>query len=227
MRKRKARIPAPGARTRYVIGIDEVGRGPLAGPVTVAAVLVPSRFPFEPPCERARLRDSKRLSAERREAWFSFLTGSPAVSYAIASVSPARIDRVNITRAANAAATAAFRSLARRHREKVRQAAVVSDAGLHVDTKTIMESGVSGRVSSLVKGDERVQAVAFASILAKVTRDRLMERFHSRYPAYGFATHKGYGTPAHIRSIRAHGPCAIHRLTFIRRCGTMDADVRL
>jgi ribonuclease HII len=221
MRKPKARIPIPGAQTKFIVGIDEVGRGPLAGPVTVAAVLVPASFPFRVPFGRTDLRDSKRLSAEKRRAWFTFLKSVPSMRYAVVSMSPRSIDRMNISAAANEAATRAFGTLAARYGRAVRNSTVLLDAGLRIDRGILIKYGLLGRTQSLVKGDERVQAIAFASIIAKVTRDRFMELLDTRYPSYGFAAHKGYGTRAHIRAIRVHGPCPIHRLTFLRKVGRM------
>ena len=221
MKKRNARIPVPGAQTKFIIGIDEVGRGPLAGPVTVAAVLVPAAFPFRAPFGRTDLRDSKRLSGEKRDAWSAFLKSAPSVRYTVVSIPPSAIDRMNISAAANEAATRAFGALATRYRKAVRGSTVLLDAGLHIDRGILMKYGLLERTQSLVKGDERIQAIAFASIIAKVTRDRALVLLDRRHPGYGFAAHKGYGTRAHIQAIRTHGPCAIHRLTFLRKVGRM------
>lgn len=221
MQKQNARIPVPGAQTKFIVGIDEVGRGPLAGPVTVAAVLIPASFPFRVPFERAELRDSKRLSAPKRNAWSTFLKSVPSVRYVVVSMSPSAIDRMNITAAANEAATRAFGALAARYGRAVRGSTVLLDAGLRIDRGILMKYGLLGRVQSLVKGDERIQAIAFASIIAKVTRDRALVLLDKRHPGYGFGAHKGYGTRAHIRAIRKHGPCPIHRLTFIRKYASM------
>ena len=185
--------------------------------MTVAAVLVPRKFPFEEPLRASRLRDSKKLTAEQREEWFKFLIASPHVLYAISSVPPARIDCVNITRAANKAATAAFKMLASKSPRKAQKSAILLDAGLALDPAALKAFGIAVMPKALVKGDEKIQAIAFASIIAKVTRDRYMKRLHRKHPAYGFDIHKGYGTSAHIRALRARGPSPIHRLTFIKK----------
>lgn len=200
-----------------MVGIDEVGRGPLAGPVTVAAVTATEAFWRSAAALPVPLRDSKRLSPRQREAWFRHVRTEAVrgtVRYALAGVSAPVIDRVNVTRAANRAATRAFKRLVSSMEYKVSGVNVILDGGLYLnkirDTKYKILN-----TNTVVRGDERFPAVALASIIAKVSRDRTMGRFHKRFPAYGFHIHKGYGTPRHLRALKKHGPSKIHRLTFI------------
>ncbi|MEK7512998.1 MAG: ribonuclease HII [Patescibacteria group bacterium] len=200
----------------YLVGIDEVGRGPLAGPVTVAAVLVLRRFvPREP--FRTPLRDSKRLSAVQRERWYKEIRRERRLAAAVSSVSARSIDRWNVTEAANRAAESAVRKLFRSFPREMRDASIFLDGGLFLKPRFLRSIGVRNGPVTLIRGDERVTAITLASIVAKVTRDRYMVRLGERYPAYGFAVHKGYGTPQHFRALRVRGRCPAHRLTFCRR----------
>ena len=195
---------------RYMIGIDEVGRGPLAGPVVVAAVLIPIGFRPRKRGKRPALRDSKQLTARERELWREYLALHPKVRYAVALVHPKKIDNVNISRAANEAALRAFKSLTKTYELKAKSYAVCLDGGLYLG------NGRARRPAhTLVKADERIPAVAMASIFAKVHRDRMMVRLAEQYPGYGFERHKGYGTKSHYAALRNLGPTDIHRLTFI------------
>jgi ribonuclease HII len=217
-----ARHPRPGARTEFVIGIDEVGRGPLAGPVTVAASLVPKRIPFRRPLLASKLRDSKRLSSRARENWNEFIRTTPHISVAVASISARAIDKRGISESANAAASRALRALYRQEPHKVRKSAVFLDAGLRIDQNTLILCGIRRPPVELIRGDERIQAIALASIVAKVNRDGLMSRLSRSYPAYRFDSNKGYGTKVHMAAIRAYGPAAVHRLTFLRNLRIME-----
>lgn len=211
-----------------VIGIDEVGRGPLAGPVVVAALSIPKNF-FTMSRREHRalgaLKDSKKLSRKKREAWFAYLTRHPCVRYAVARVMPQTIDRVNIARAANRAALRAYERLiendkggaahrpAMRGTPSRRAAPIYLDGGLYLGTRVKSEQHYHAK--TVIKGDEKIRAVAMASIIAKVTRDRAMVRLAKRYPDYGFEVHKGYGTRLHRAALTKHGPSPVHRLTFI------------
>jgi len=186
-------------KRKYVIGVDEVGRGSLAGPVVAAAVLVPRGMRMR---GAIKLKDSKRLSRLQREYWFSWaiLRGVP---YAVSSVSAGRIDRMNIARAANAAAASAVKKLGKTG------TAVLLDGGLRVNAVYPQKT--------IIRGDEKIKAIALASVIAKITRDRKMVRLHSRHPQYGFHNHKGYGTREHFRAISRHGTTPHHRLTYLRK----------
>jgi ribonuclease HII len=178
-----------------IAGIDEAGRGPLAGPVVAGAVILPEKF------RHRTLTDSKQLSPQRREELFRELTTHDGVVWAVAVVEVDEIDRINILRATHQAMRRAAEGLA------VRPDHVLID-GLPVRPFPIEQT-------ALVKGDALSFSIAAASVLAKVTRDRLMVEMDERHPGYDFAQHKGYGTALHLAKLRAHGPCPIHRKTFL------------
>lgn len=184
------------ARTPHtrIAGVDEAGRGPLAGPVMVAAVILdPRNLP-------QGLDDSKRLSARRREQLFQPICDS-AISFSIQSIAPDEIDRLNILQA----------TLTGMHRA-VAALAVTPELVL-IDGNQIPR-GLSQSAQALVGGDALEPAISAASILAKVARDRYMVELHARYPQYGFDRHKGYPTPDHLAALQAHGPCPEHRRSF-------------
>ena len=203
---------------RTYVGIDEVGRGSLAGPVTVAAVGVPRRLRFRS-CTSGKLRDSKKLTKRQREAWFAYFRTRPDVCFAVARVFPRTIDNINITKSANLAAFRAYRRLIEKRNSHIGYHRVFLDGGLYLGSELRAASlpGRHIRSSTVIRGDEKYTAIKVASIIAKVTRDRFMTRLHARFPAYGFGIHKGYGTKRHLAAIRKHGPSAIHRLTFIKK----------
>lgn len=182
-------------------GLDEAGRGPLAGPVVAAAVMFPAdwldkRFPVE----LEKLNDSKQLTEAQREHYFAWLTSRAEVRFAIAAADAAVIDRLNILQATHRAMNDALAQLA------PPPAHILVD-GLRVKSLRFPQT-------PLVKGDARSYSIAAASVLAKVTRDRLMRAFDREFPGYGFAEHKGYGTPAHLAALAKLGPCPIHRRSF-------------
>ena len=195
---------------RYVIGIDEVGRGPLAGPVVVAAVFIPKNKKIRnknlPP-----LRDSKRLSEKQREIWFDYLKRE--TNFKTARITPPVIDRINITRAANLAASRALSRLMAGYRLPASRANVFLDGGLFLN-KRLAES--CGSAKTIIHGDKKIPIVALASIIAKVTRDRYMKKTGKKYPVYRFEEHKGYGTRNHYKALRKYGTSKLHRLTFIK-----------
>ena len=176
-------------------GIDEVGRGPLAGPVYAAAVILDTEK------EILYLNDSKKLSEKKREALYDEIM-EKALYVGIGCASPERIDEINILQATFEAMTMAVNNL------KVKPGALLIDA-VHIpqleDYKQI----------SIIKGDAKSVSIAAASIIAKVTRDRLMKEMAQKYPQYAFDSNKGYGTAAHIAALKEYGPCEIHRRSFI------------
>ncbi|MCL4181478.1 MAG: ribonuclease HII [Verrucomicrobia bacterium] len=184
-----------------IAGVDEAGRGPLAGPVTAAAVVLPRSWLRQGlPSELQGLNDSKQLSPAQRECFFARLTGNPQVHWHVASLEAPRVDALNILRATHQA---------------MRQAI----AGIQPPPQHILLDGrpaslLNLPVTPLVKGDTLSYSIAAASVLAKVTRDRLMLEYDLRYPGYGFAVHKGYGTPEHLAALQRLGPCPIHRRSF-------------
>lgn len=181
----------------FICGIDEAGRGPLAGPVVAAACILPTD------CEILHLNDSKKLTEKRREELFVEIQ-EKAVSFGVGIVSPAVIDEINILQATYEAMRQAVEKLS------VRPDVFLNDA---VVIPGIDES----RQVKIIKGDAKSVSIAAASILAKVTRDHMMEEYDRLYPEYGFAKHKGYGTKAHLDAVREHGMCPIHRRSFLKK----------
>lgn len=177
-----------------VAGVDEAGRGPLAGPVVAAAVILHPDHPIE------GLRDSKKLSARRRERLAAEIR-ERALAFAVASASVEEIDRLNILRATLLAMTRAIEGLDPRPR--------------HVRIDGNRAPRLDGmRVETVIGGDDQDPAIAAASILAKTVRDGLMLQYAEQFPAYGFERHMGYGTAVHMAALREHGPCEIHRRSF-------------
>lgn len=185
---------AHAAGYHAVCGIDEAGRGPLAGPVVAAAVILPAGY------ELTGLTDSKQLSAKKREKLFATLMEDARVQKSIASATAAEIDELNILRATHLAMARAAQGLP-----------APADFAL-IDGLPVPNFPLPSQ--SIVKGDSRSLSIAAASILAKVTRDRLMAELDKQYPVYGFAKHAGYGTAAHLSALRTHGPCPEHRRSF-------------
>ena len=184
-----------------VAGVDEAGRGPLAGPVVAAAAILPPRW-LETglPVELAGLNDSKQLTETQREKFFEFLTACAEIEFAIAAVDAGVIDEINILQATHRAMNDALAQLS-----PLPPHALVD--GRPVKTLRVPQTAI-------VKGDARSYSIAAASVLAKVTRDRRMLAYHTQFPDYGFAEHKGYGTAKHLAAIAKHGACPIHRMTF-------------
>lgn len=178
-----------------ICGVDEAGRGPLAGPVAAGAVILPKD------CMILYLNDSKKLSEKRREELFWEIR-EKAVSYSVGIVGPERIDEINILQATYEAM-----------RQAVSGLGVVPDLLLN-DAVTIPELAIPQ--VPIIKGDAKSVSIAAASILAKVTRDHRMEEYDRQFPQYGFAKHKGYGTAAHVAALREFGPCPIHRRSFLK-----------
>ncbi|PON18972.1 ribonuclease HII [Candidatus Entotheonella serta] len=176
-----------------VAGIDEAGRGPLAGPVVAAAVVLPDESRID------GLQDSKRLTAKQRDRVYEAIL-QHALDYGVGMVSSTEIDQLNILQAAREAMRRALSELQ-----------LQPDLAL-IDGNQKIDSGIAE--CTIVRGDARCASVAAASVVAKVTRDRLMTAYAARFPGYGFEQHKGYPTRAHYECLRALGPCAIHRLSF-------------
>jgi ribonuclease HII len=187
--------------TPLVAGVDEAGCGPLAGPVVAAAVVFPASWLEKGLFTKLRgLNDSKQLTEEQRQKYFSLLTTHPEIRHAIATVEVEMIDRINIRQAAWRAMNLALDQLNPRPQ--------------HVLVDGLRIKWLPYAQTALVQGDCKSYSVAAASVLAKVTRDRLMRELASVYPGYGFAEHKGYATPQHYAAIKEHGPCPIHRRSF-------------
>lgn len=180
----------------YICGIDEAGRGPLAGPVVVASVILPKDSMIE------GVNDSKKVSEKKREVVYEQIINE-AISYSVGIIDQEEIDRINILNATKLGLTTSIKEL------QVRPDLILVDALEHIDTLGIP-------YTSIIKGDAKSYSIAAASIIAKVTRDRIMREFDNIYPMYGFEKHKGYGTAAHIAAIKEHGICAIHRKSFVK-----------
>lgn len=178
----------------YICGIDEVGRGPLAGPVVAGAVILPKD------CDILYINDSKKLSEKKREELYDIIM-ERAVAVGLGYSTPERIDEINILQATYEAM-----------REAVSKLEPVPDLLLN-DAVTIPQVNI--RQIPIIKGDAKSISIGAASIIAKVTRDRLMVQYDEVYPEYGFASNKGYGAQAHIEALRQYGPCPIHRRSFI------------
>jgi len=179
---------------RVVAGVDEAGRGPLAGPVCVAAVVLPDDF------SHPVLNDSKQLSEAKRERLYDEITNNPRIRWHCVSVEVEEIDRINILQATW---------------QGMRRAALALDPqpdAVLIDGKPVKAYPL--HQVALVKGDSLSYSIAAASIIAKVTRDRIMVAMAARHPEYGFEIHKGYPTPAHLAALTAHGPCPHHRRSF-------------
>ena len=179
-----------------ICGIDEAGRGPLAGPVVVAGVIMPKDSFIE------GVNDSKKVSEKKRELLYDKILDE-AISYSVAIIGQDVIDEINILNATKKGVTSVVEGL------DVKPNLIVIDALEHIDTKGIP-------YESIIKGDAKCYSIAAASIVAKVTRDRIMREWDEIYPQYGFAKHKGYGTADHISAIKEYGLCPIHRRTFTK-----------
>lgn len=188
--------------TEYICGIDEAGRGPLAGPVVVAAVIMPKNSMIE------GVNDSKKVSEKKRESLYEIITNE-AIAYGVGIIDQKEIDRINILNATKEGLTMAVKELS------IRPNLILVDALKNIDT-----DGIEYR--SIIKGDAKCYSIAAASIIAKVTRDRIMRQWDEVYPQYGFSKHKGYGTAAHIAAIEEYGLCPLHRLSFVKNILNKD-----
>ena len=184
---------------KYICGIDEAGRGPLAGPVVVGAVVMPRDSMLE------FVNDSKKVTAKRREKLYEEIK-KEAIAYGIGIIPQEEIDEINILNATKEGLHTALGEVI--EKLKTKPGIVIVDALREIDTFGIT-------YESIIKGDATCYTISCASILAKVTRDRIMEEWDKIYPEYKFAKHKGYGTKEHIEAIKKYGPCPIHRKSFI------------
>ena len=189
-----------------IAGIDEAGRGPLAGPVVVASVIMPRDSMIE------GVNDSKKVSEKKRERLYEEIINE-AIAYGVGIISQEEIDRINILNATKEGLTLAIKEMENDLKEKNRgfekPEIILVDALTKIDTDHIP-------YRSIIKGDAKSYSIAAASIIAKVTRDRIMRQWDEVYPMYGFAKHKGYGTAAHIAAIKEYGLCPLHRRSFVK-----------
>jgi ribonuclease HII len=180
----------------YIAGIDEAGRGPLAGPVVVASVIMPKDSMIE------GVNDSKKVSEKKREILYDKILDE-VVSYGIGIIYQEEIDEINILQATKKGLTSAIEQM------EIKPNLILVDALNGIDTLGIP-------YQSIIKGDAKCYSISAASIIAKVTRDRIMREWDKIYPEYGFSSHKGYGTAKHIAALKEYGPCPIHRRSFIK-----------
>jgi ribonuclease HII len=183
---------------KFVAGLDEVGRGPLAGPVLACAVVV-LQFPILN-FKFSEVKDSKKLTPEKREELYKILIKHPQIKYGIGQVSEKIIDKINIFEATKLAMQKSLENL------DCRPDCMILDGNFEIKSDIPQKS--------IIKGGTKVFSVACASIIAKVTRDRMMKKLHKKYPEYGFDKHKGYGTALHFEMLKKYGPCKIHRKSF-------------
>lgn len=184
---------------QYIAGIDEAGRGPLAGPVVVAAAIMPRNSMIE------GVNDSKKVSEKKREAIYEQII-QEAISYGVGIIDHREIDAINILQATKKGLTEAIKGL------ETKPDVILVDALTNIDTCGIP-------YTSIIQGDSKSYSIAAASIIAKVTRDRIMRQWDELYPMYGFEKNKGYGTKMHMDAIREYGICPIHRLSFLGKNG--------
>jgi len=193
----------------YIVGIDEVGRGPIAGPVTLGGVMITKEFyTDESNTFFDSIKDSKKLSEKKREEWYELTEVQKKldnISYSVASVSPSVIDKIGIVKSIARALNAVLKKLD----ADPQKTYILLDGGLYAPDSFIHQE-------TIIKGDQKEAVIALASIVAKVTRDREMIINGSIFSHYGFEKHKGYGTKAHYEAIKNHGPCSIHRRSFLK-----------
>ena len=192
---------------KYIAGIDEAGRGPLAGPVVVACCLMPKNSMIE------GVNDSKKVSEKKREKLYDLIT-QEAISYGVGIIEQKERDDINISQATKKGLTIAIKEMEKKLAENPelgvnKPDAILVDALTKIDTDGIP-------YKSIIHGDAISYSIACSSIIAKVTRDRIMRQWDEIYPEYGFAKHKGYGTAAHIKAIKEYGLCPLHRISFTK-----------
>jgi ribonuclease HII len=192
---------------KRVAGVDEAGRGPLAGPVVAAACILPQD------CDILRINDSKKLSEADRDSLYDLITNAPGVEFAVSVVDAGTIDEINILEAAMLAMANAVKSLQ-------------PDFAL-IDGNRIPKQLDASVSKAIIRGDALSTSIAAASIIAKVTRDRLMYQFHEQWPEYGFKAHKGYGTVVHTEALKRLGPVSIHRRSFQPLRGWLEQETNL
>ncbi len=202
-------------RYKLVAGLDEAGRGALAGPVVAAAVLLNSKFKIQNSKLQFKiknLRDSKKLSPQKREKFYKILTKNPSIEWAVGVVSEKVIDKINILEATKLAMEKAIKKIQnskcknQNNKPKFKINCLILDGKMKLDLPIFQKS--------IIKADEKVFSCAAASIIAKVTRDRIMMRYHKEYPQYGFDKHKGYPTKYHFKMLKKYGHSKLHRKSF-------------
>ncbi|MEK9209527.1 MAG: ribonuclease HII [Patescibacteria group bacterium] len=191
-------------RQKIIVGIDEVGRGPLAGPITIGAIVMGPLISEKKLLKN--IKDSKKLTAKQREKWFKILKEN--FECKTASINSKTIDKIGIQKAAGLGAARVLQKITGHPMSNVR----TSDVLILLDG--LLKAPRHYKQKTIIKGDEKIPVISAASIIAKVTRDRKMLYLHKKYPQYGFNQHKGYGTKHHYKMLKKHGSCEIHRKSF-------------
>lgn len=187
----------------------------MAGRICVAAVAMPKGLKLK--AGNVKLKDSKKLTPRQREIWLKHIKNNKNIHYSTALVSANKIDKINISKAANLAAEKAFNRLIANRKARIASGEVFLDGGLYLKAPNHKSQITKFKQQTIIKGDEKIPVVALASIVAKVCRDKEMVKLHKKYPEHNFAKHKGYGTKEHFKSIKIYGPSPIHRLTFLKK----------
>jgi len=187
----------------HIIGVDEAGRGPLAGPVVGGAVIFLNVNANNP---KLGINDSKKMTSRQREKVYDFFKKNSSIEWGIGIVSEKIIDKINILEATKLAMIKAVRNLEEKLKTSDKKKILIIDGNIKLDINLLQKS--------IIKADQNIFSCALASIFAKVTRDKIMQKYHKKYPEYGFDKHKGYGTAHHFRMIKKYGACRIHRQSF-------------
>jgi ribonuclease HII len=198
---------------KYFIGIDEVGRGALAGPLIVCACALPQNFKIKNK-NLGKLYDSKKLTALKRNLWFNYLNKEKQIKLSFYKISPKLIDKINIFQASNLAAFKSLEKLIKKEKINLKKSKIFLDGGLYLKSADFQKSNFKN-AKTIIKGDEKINCIKLASIAAKVKRDKLMRKLSKKYPQYFFEQNKGYGTKIHFTAIKKYGISPLHRLTFI------------
>jgi ribonuclease HII len=206
---------------KCVVGLDEAGRGPLAGPVVAGAVIflnpnnqTPITNKIINYFEILGINDSKLLSPKKREELYDIITNHPNIKWGIGIVSEKVIDKINILEATKLAMQKAFQQAQGKLHKNLKPDFLLLDGNFKLNEAAFAKGCSVPKQKSIIKGDQKVMSIAMASIIAKVTRDRIMQKMHKKYPSYQFDKHKGYGTQLHIKILKEFGACPIHRKTF-------------
>jgi ribonuclease HII len=199
--------------SKYLIGLDEVGRGALAGPVFVSAVLIPKKLKINNK-KLGKIYDSKKLNPIKRFLWYKYLINDLKIKFSVSKIYSQKIDEINISSAANLAAFKCVLKIINQNNLKPKDYKIFLDGGLYLKSKDF-QNKFFPNAKTIVQGDKKYNAIKMASIIAKVKRDKFMENLEKKYPQYSFSKHKGYGTKLHLKLIKTYGPTPMHRLTFL------------
>ena len=198
---------------KYLIGLDEVGRGALAGPVFVSAVLIPENLKIRNK-KLGKIYDSKKLNPRKRFLWYKYLINDLKIKFSVSKIYSQKIDEINISSAANLASFKCVSKIINQNNLNPKDYKIFLDGGLYLKSKDFQKKFFPN-AKTVVRGDKKYNVIKMASIIAKVKRDKFMENLEKKYPQYSFSKHKGYGTKLHLKLIKTYGPTPIHRLTFL------------